>query len=135
MKLNPHLIAAASSLGLYACSPAAEAPATTEAAAVAVPEAYIGVWSSSNCERPFVRIGAAEIRNMGEDSAVPLTSATAYPDGRLVLTYAGLDGAVTETWKLTAGKLDLVTTVWPNRTDNWASDPMSRCPGPTPLDG
>lgn len=135
MKLCPLLTAAASSFGLYACSPAAEAPAPPEPAAVAVPEAYIGVWSSSNCERPFVRIGAAEIRNMGEERAVPLTSATAHPDGRLVLTYAGLDGAVTETWKLTGDKLDLVMTVWPNRTDNWASDPMSRCPGPTPLDG
>lgn len=135
MKPNPLMIAATASLGLYACSPAAEGPAAPEPATVAVPEAYIGVWSSSNCQRPFVRIGAAEIRNMGEDAAVPLTSATAYPDGRLVLTYTGLDGAVTETWKLSEDKLDLVTTVWPNRTDNWASDPMSRCPPPTPLDG
>lgn len=135
MNIHSLMIVATASVGLYACSPAAEAPAAPEPVPVEVPAAYIGVWSSSSCERPFVRIGASEIRNMGEDAAVPLTSATAHPDGRLVVTYSGLDGPVTETWKLTDGKLDLVTTVLTSRTDTWDSDPMSRCPGPTPLDG
>ena len=137
--MNPCLLltVAAASFGLYACSPSAEAPAAPEPAAVVVPAAYIGVWSSSNCDRPFVRIGVSEIRNMGEERAVPLTSATASPDGRLVITYVDADEgvAVTESWKLADGKLDLVQTVWPDRTDNWAGGPMSRCPGPTPLDG
>lgn len=137
MKLNPLLIAAASSIGLYACSPAEEAPAAPGTAAIAVPAAYIGVWSSSNCERPFVRIGVSEIRNMGSARAIPLTAAEAFPDGRLILTYLDdvENAVVTETWKLADGKLDLVRSVWPDSSDDWASDPMSRCPGPTPLDG
>lgn len=135
MKLNPLLIAAASSFGLYACSPAAEAPAAPEPVVVTVPAAYVGSWSSGDCARPFVRIGVSDIRNTNADQASPLTSATTYPDGRLVVTYVDQDGAVTETWKLADGKLDLVSTVWPDRRDDWASDPMSLCPGPSPLDG
>ncbi|WP_298701992.1 hypothetical protein [uncultured Brevundimonas sp.] len=137
MKLKPLMITAAASLGLYACSPGTEAPAAPEPATVAVPEAYIGVWSSSNCARPFVRIGVSEIRNMGSERAIPLTSAEAFPDGRLILTYLDdvENAVVTETWKLADGKLDLVRSVWPDSTDDWASDPMSPCSGPTPLDG
>jgi len=137
MKLNPLMIAAAASLGLYACSPAAEAPAAPEPAAVVVPEAYIGVWSSSNCARPYVRFGPSEIRNMGSERATALTSAEALPDGRLIVTYLDdvENAVVTETWRLADGKLDLVRSVWPDGSDDWASDPMSRCTGPTPLDG
>lgn len=129
--------AGVAALALGACSPAAETPAAPEPAAVAVPDAYVGVWSSSNCARPFVRIGASEIRNMGEEAAVPLTSAMVFPDGRLVITYVDAEETVpvTETWRLVGDKLDLVQTVWPDRTDDWAADPMSRCSGPTPLDG
>lgn len=135
MKFNSLLIAVVASVGLKACGPAAEAPAAPAPVPVVVPDAYVGVWSSSNCERPYVWLGVSEIRNMGEDRAVPLTSANAFPDGRLVVTYIGEQGAVTETWKLANGQLDLVTTAGPDGTEDWASDPMSRCPGPTPLDG
>jgi hypothetical protein len=135
MKPKLILFAFAASLTLNGCGPAADAPAAPEPVPVVVPAAYVGVWSSSNCERPYVRFGESEIRNMGEERAVPLTSANTFPDGRLVVTYVGEQGAVTETWKLVDGKLDLVTTVSPDGTEDWASDPMSRCPAPTPLDG
>lgn len=132
MQIIKPVAVAAILAAVTACSPAAEVP--EKAPPPVVPAAYVGSWSSGDCTRPYVRIGVSDIRHSNADQAVALTSATASPDGTLVLAYVDQDGAVTETWKLTDGKLDLVTTVWPDRTDKWASDPMSLCPGPSPLD-
>lgn len=116
-----------------ACSPAAEAP--EKAVPVTVPAAYVGTWDSDGCDPPSVRIGMNDIRHFYADAASPLTSAQATPDGRLVVTWMDEGQTTTDTFQLTDGKLDHISTVSASSTDQWESAPMSLCPGPSPLDG
>lgn len=130
------LVAGAALIGLAACGAPAGDPATKgeEApAAGGVPAAFVGVWSSDGCDNPAVGIGERDIRHFYMTSPAALSSVETSADGRLVVVWSDEGVATTETFQLTDGRLDHVATSTPTESDDWISDPMTRCPAGTPM--
>lgn len=121
---------------LAACGPtppeAPSAPAASSAP-IAVPAAFVGTWDGDGCETPSVRIGVSEIRHSYSDAASPLTSVEASPEGRLVVTWMDEGKLTTDTFQMTDGKLDHISTVSASSNDQWQSEPMTKCSGSTAL--
>lgn len=129
-------VLAAAAIGLASCNPASEREPTkgeeTPAEGV-VPTAYVGVWSSDGCDNPAVGIGERDIHHFYMAGPAALTSVQASDGGRLVVVWSDEGVATTETFQLTDGKLDHVATATPTESDDWISDPMTRCPDGTPM--
>ncbi len=96
---------------------------------IVVPAEFVGSWDSGDCQSPSVRIGTSDIQHFYAEVASPLTAAEASPDGRLVLTWADEGEPTTDTFQLSDGKLDHISTVSASSNDQWQSEPMTRCAG------
>jgi hypothetical protein len=136
MRLSSWLGGLAAIALLASCSSPREEPSgreSEETAPIVVPAAFVGTWGGDGCERPSVRIGVAEIRHFYADAASPLTSVEASPEGRLVLTWMDEGKLTTDTFQMTDGKLDHISTVSASSNDQWQSEPMTKCSGSTAL--
>ena len=130
------LAAGAVLIGLAACgAPSGDPPTKAEDAPAegVVPAAFVGVWSGDGCDNPAIRIGERDIRHFYMTSPAALTSVETPADGRLVVVWSDDGVATTETFQLTDGRLDHVATSTPTESDDWISDPMTRCPAGTPM--
>ncbi|MEQ7155757.1 hypothetical protein [Brevundimonas aurifodinae] len=140
MRAKAGSLALAMALLLAGCGAATDKAEPTEAdAAVApavpdVPAAFVGTWTSDGCDNPSVRIGVNDIRHFYTDVPSPLTAVTPGDDGRLVLAWVDEGKAITDTFQLTDGQLNHVSSVSADVNEDYAADPMTRCSGLTQLD-
>lgn len=140
MRAEAGSLALAMALLLASCGAAPEKaePAGVDAAVAsavpAVPAAFVGTWTSDGCNEPSVRIGTRDIRHFYAEVAAPLTAVTASDDGRLVVTFSDEGVAVTDTFQLIDGQLDQISSVSADSNDQFETEPMTRCSGPSPLD-
>ncbi|WP_035294013.1 hypothetical protein [Brevundimonas bacteroides] len=143
MKLGARNVGCALALLIAACNSASDeadptvkaenAPATAPAVAE-VPAAFVGTWTSDGCNEPSVRIGVRDIRHFYAEVAAPLTAVTVSDDGRLVVTFSDEGATVTDTFQLTNGQLDQISSVSADSNDQFETEPMTKCSGPSPLD-